>query len=112
MVMIAQCHAQNLLRFVLFDDETVEKRFHIARLLIELKERGLLLDFCSIRWRRLLPSVFGEEHRIVLKILFHEVLELLLKVFRRRWSVESARVHVDWGKLAQIGYSRKGKWKH
>src|SRR5207302_364454 len=82
MVMVAQGYAQNFLGLLLFNDEPVEKIFHLARLVFEFEFLFRRLSGRFLRFDFLLDAResgdFGS-----FKMLAHEVPQLALKFFRR-----------------------------
>src|SRR5207245_2713806 len=79
MIMIAQRHAQDLLGLVLLDDEAIEVRLNIPRLVLEIET--VLRRFGRFFRFGLARGHLRENRRTGLKMLPHQLLELTLELF-------------------------------
>ena len=84
-VMIANRDREDLLRFVLFDDEAVEMRLDVARQKIEdeSSSRSFCGGFFVVPASAALGLGESRERDLVAEVRFHELRELGLQFFRR-----------------------------
>src|SRR5215472_7488788 len=110
--MIANRYRQDFLCFLLFDNKPVQMRLDVARQQMKLeflvlRFRGLFILLCDRRFR------FGNcrNRDTVAEVLFHELRNLGLQLFRRRklwwwWVLCHVTINIESKRLRGNAWSR------